>query len=299
MSRKRAEETEEGANWMDTYGDMVTLLLTFFVLLFAMSSVDEGKYQMLVTALKGEFKTVEQVVIDNGDDKGDKIGNDKVPPTGKEDNIGTEQEKEVTEVKSFDDLYLYLKQYVEKNGMQADISLSKGDGYTYIEFSNNIFFDGDSAILRPEGKVILDVFTGAISGIIPEIREIDSHGHTAQEFKDRENSVEFDRILSGNRASNVIAYIQIKSKIEPLKLTSTGHGQYHPIVPHDGTEAARKKNRRVELVISEMGSNPPTLQEIYSIINGTKTESSESSKKNQSSTTGTSSTSSVSSNVIE
>lgn len=46
--KKREKNSGGGANWMDTYGDMVTLLLCFFVLLYSMSSVDENKWMALV-----------------------------------------------------------------------------------------------------------------------------------------------------------------------------------------------------------------------------------------------------------
>jgi len=49
MARKQAEE-ESGGSWMDTYGDMVTLLLTFFVMLYSMSSIVEEKWNALVSA---------------------------------------------------------------------------------------------------------------------------------------------------------------------------------------------------------------------------------------------------------
>ena len=49
MAKKKAEE-EQCGNWMDTYGDMVTLLMTFFIMLFSMSSVNEEKFAILVKA---------------------------------------------------------------------------------------------------------------------------------------------------------------------------------------------------------------------------------------------------------
>jgi len=54
MARQRPQQDEGGSNWMDTYGDMVTLLLTFFVLLFAFSSVDDAKWNTLVQAFTGQ-----------------------------------------------------------------------------------------------------------------------------------------------------------------------------------------------------------------------------------------------------
>ena len=53
MSKKKERPEAEGYNYMDTYGDLVTLLLTFFVLLYAFSSTDAGKWEMLVQAFTG------------------------------------------------------------------------------------------------------------------------------------------------------------------------------------------------------------------------------------------------------
>lgn len=276
MGRKKQEEAEEGANWMDTYGDVVTLLLTFFVLLFAMSSVDSEKWQMLVTALKGEFKTTEQITISNGENE-DEQGNDQKPPSGESSTIGLEEEKVVTEVQTFNDLYIYLKQYVEKEGLEGDIQLTKGDGFTFIQFNNNIFFDGDSSVLRQDGKNILNFFAGAVENIPDEIKEVAVYGHTAQELKDTPNRVEIDWALSGDRAKNVVLYMIGKNVLTNEKYSSSGFGQNRPIVPHDGTELSRQKNRRVEMRITQAGSSKTDIEEIYKQINGDKTSNTSSS----------------------
>ncbi|WMJ24240.1 flagellar motor protein MotB [Paludicola sp. MB14-C6] len=266
MARKKKDDVEEGAYWMDTYGDMVTLLLTFFVLLFSMSSIKQEKWQMLVTALKGQFKTTEQLVVANPGANGDEKGNGKVPPSGKDSTMGTE-DKKVDKVESFDDLYLYLKQYVESKGLEGDVQLSKGDGFTYIQFKNNIFFDGDSSVLRSDGKVILDVLSGALAGIPKEIKEISVYGHTAQERVDQPNTVNFDWSLSNDRAKNVVLYLIDKNILSNDKYASSGFGQNRPIVPHDGTEATRRKNRRVEIRITQSGKAITAIEEIYNQLN--------------------------------
>ena len=53
-----------GASWMDTYGDMVTLLLCFFVLLYSMSTVDQEKWEEVVRSFSRETNT--SVDIDSG-----------------------------------------------------------------------------------------------------------------------------------------------------------------------------------------------------------------------------------------
>ena len=54
MRNKRKRPTDGGGNWMDTYGDMVTLLLTFFIMLFAMSNLNEQKWGAEMGGIRAE-----------------------------------------------------------------------------------------------------------------------------------------------------------------------------------------------------------------------------------------------------
>lgn len=269
MARKKPQEDGGGPNWLDTYADMVTLLLTFFVLLFSISSVDAQKWEILVRSFSGEADSDSQFVVTDDKDltKGDGVlagQNDKLPET-----VISNPE----DVKEFDDLYKYLQNYILSNNLESDISLYNGDGYTFIIFRNNIFFDGDSAVLKNEGKGILDAFTGAMVNITDQVGKISCEGHTARAADQATpNSVIADRMLSSDRAVNVLCYIQQKNVIAPEKLVSTGHGEFKPIVPHDGTEATRQKNRRVELCIYEAGKEEASLDEIYKIISSEETK---------------------------
>ncbi len=254
--KRKINDSSSGYNWMDTYGDMVTLLLTFFVLLYSMSTIDSNKWKVLVTALTGRYVQTAQT-----DDKGGGIAD---LPSGA---IG-EVDKKVDEVIEFDDLYYYLKQYVEEQDIGSEVNLHKGDGYTFITFQNNIFFDGDSAVLRPQAKEILDFLGDAIKGITDQIGEIRAYGHTARAGNaDQPNTVEGDRVLSSLRAVNVIIHLQKKNIMEPSKMVSEGYGETRPIAPHDGTEKTRIKNRRVEIYISKADKSNITLEKIYNEIN--------------------------------
>ncbi|MEG0894509.1 MAG: flagellar motor protein MotB [Oscillospiraceae bacterium] len=267
MARKKQESPEEGAYWMDTYGDMVTLLLTFFVLLFAMSSVDQAKWEVFVKAIQGQFSSQDQFVIVTTSEF-EEEGSEDLNPTGEDPVIGiSEEEVALENIENFEDLYMFLKKYVEKEGLTDSVSMYNGNGYTYIEFKNSIFFDGNSSVLLKEGQEILSVVSSAINQLEPKIQEVHSHGHTAQDQSDRENTASIDRNLSSSRAANVITFIQEHTDITGDRLASTGHGQWKPLFPHDGTEETRRKNRRCELVIAEVGNQTPSLSEIYEIIN--------------------------------
>lgn len=260
MARKKSNnEGGGGPNWLDTYADMVTLLLTFFVMLFAMSTMNASKWQQLVEAFatnkQPDKKTVQAVGMSS-----------KASPAAvsskKED-----KNKDVTKVESFDDLYDYLKNYIKENKLEDSVQVHKGDDYTFITFQNSIFFDGDSSVLRADGKKILDFLSEGLKPIPKEIGEVRFYGHTARAGGSKTVEQQaFDRTLSSDRAKNVLLYVQYKNILHPSKMVSEGYGEYRPIVPHDGTEETRKKNRRVEIYISKTGKVSSVLDTVYEDI---------------------------------
>lgn len=255
MKRKKAPEG--GANWMDTYGDMVTLLLCFFVLLYSISSVDQAKWEAVVKSFNPNAEKVSQIVTDNNAEADDEV------PGGVPE--GTEKDAQELQLE-FDELYEKLKEAVSAAGLEGSVELYKGDGYTFVTFRDSVFFAGDSSIIRDEGKYILDLFGKAITGAKDSIQEIKVLGHTSQALPDQQNDVESDRILSAERSARVAAYIQYKSLVSPDKLVSVGYGQFRPIAPFD-TRENRAKNRRVELLITKSDSVEKSLDEYYKQMN--------------------------------
>ena len=280
MRRKKKEYTDASPNWLDTYSDMVTLLLTFFVLLFSMSTLNSQKWQKLVLALsqnsiKTSVTSQAQIVISPSSHSS------SMAPKAAASNEGIGKSKKlVSKVTDFDELYAYLKQYIDKNNLQSQVEIYKGDGYTFLSFQNSIFFDGNSAVLRGEGKTILDFLNDAMSGIPDQIGEIRFYGHTAQvSAMDTAEKIAFDRTLSTDRANNVLLYIQSKGVISGDKMESTGWGQFHPKVKGDGTEATLSKNRRVEIYISKNGKTEDVLNKVYADIAASSKSSQSTSQK--------------------
>lgn len=249
MSKRRKKSEEGGSNWMDTYGDMVTLLLCFFVLLYSISSVDQSKWIKLVESFNPEAKKVSQIVTDT-----EVEADDEVPG-------GVEADEEA----AFDELHDRLKKAVQDAGIESEVELTKGDGFSFVRFRDTMFFDGDSAVIRPEGRQILDIFAAAIAPAGNVIQEIQILGHTTQALPDRQNDVVSDRVLSAERAANVTGYLQNKNLVSPDKLVSVGYGQFRPIAPFD-IEENRAKNRRVELIITKNNSVQKSLDEYYAAM---------------------------------
>ena len=216
-----------GANWMDTYGDMVTLLLCFFVMLYSMSTLDQEKWLALVEALNPEAAAQMSAV---GSEPTDQLTQDQVDA-------------------DIEALYQAMQQYVQAENLTSKISITKGSGYVFVSFDDTVFFAGDSWELLDEGKKILDQVAASIASVSESVDEIQVLGHTAQASANQPNRPEVDRFLATNRAAEVTVYLQEKNIIDPARLVSVGYGQWRPVADN-ATSDGRAQNRRVELLVT-------------------------------------------------
>jgi len=226
-----------GANWMDTYGDMVTLLLCFFVLLYSISSIDEAKMMIIV-------KSFNKDAVVSVDDRPE-------GPEGDQDNTGgndmpmTQDEVEV----AMEDLLTFLQAAAKTSDA---ISVTSGDNYVYLTFEDALFFEGEKSELQAEGKAVLDTILPGLEKAGPYINAVQIMGHTAQANPNRPNTIRGDRELSSARANEVMIYILENTSpltLDPARFESLGMGQWRPIATND-TPEGRARNRRVEMMIS-------------------------------------------------
>lgn len=238
----RKPRKESGGSWMDTYGDMVTLLLCFFVLLYAMSAIDQTKWNNLVKSLNPDVTEALESEIDANKNEEDEMQDVIVPA-------------------NFQALVENLRKEVEERNMADQIEVKSGDGFIFITFKSNIIFDANSYILKDEAKVLLDSFCDIMSGYTDEIEQIQVLGHTAEVSKGQVNIVN-DRFLSSNRAAAVLVYMQEKNIFDPVTLVSMGYGQYRPIADNS-TPEGRAENRRVEILITKSDTVARSLDEYY------------------------------------
>ena len=247
MKKRKSGGGGGGANWMDTYGDLVTLLLCFFVLLYSISTLDQAKWIQVVKSFNPDAKDVSQIAEDPNIDANDEV------PGG-------------VEADAFDDLFESLKQAVEEANLTSEVELFKGNGYTFITFRDNVFFDGDSSVIKTEGSEILGQFASILSEVSDSVKEIQILGHTTQADPNVPNNPENDRVLSAERAARVAAFIQQRTQVPPERTVPLGYGQWRPIAPFDTAEN-RAKNRRVELLITKSDAVEHTLEEYYQEMN--------------------------------
>ena len=235
MARKKVNRDEpKGDEWLATYSDCVTLLMTFFVLLYAMSSVDENKMRALAQAFRSVMAgeagdTILEYSLYNGD----------VPLIGGEIPTDTIDGEKIEE-----SMYYQVSKFVDEHDLEAVVDIIESDLGVVIQLRDNILFETSKSDLRSESKEILDSIAALISSMN---NNIVVEGHTDNRPI---NTAEFPSNweLSVDRAVNVVRYFVENGKIDPSRLSATGYGEFQPIVDND-TEENMEKNRRVNILI--------------------------------------------------
>lgn len=233
MARRKSGGGEGGANWMDTYGDLVTLLLCFFVLLYSMSTMDETKWQYIAQAFSGGKGEIINVVVDN----------EPNPENDPSAIYVDEKQDENSQQIDFEEFYMYLNEVVVSAGLEDSVSVEMADTGVYMKFRDSVFFGGDSYDLLDEGKYILEIICDGIRAVDSHVLAIKVNGHTAQSAGSDANEWE----LSSGRANSVINYMLSLDCCEASKFSAAGYGKYRPVSDND-TEDGKRQNRRVEIV---------------------------------------------------
>jgi chemotaxis protein MotB len=248
--KKKAEDEGDGmpttAGWMLTYGDMVTLLLVFFVLLVASASFTEEKLLMVFGALAKAFgvqphySTVVKPQF-------------TFTPITKQKMGGDDKAK-----KAAKDLQEQLKEQMEKQEKQGrgqaqgqsqakEIEVEAQGNEVHIRVPNQAFFDLGRARLRPDALPFLNGLVAVINQWPNRLR-VDGHTDDLPI-----NTPEFPSNweLSGARALAVLKYLLNVGDFDPRRLSWTGHGEYHPVerLPDEPTPDWRSRCRRIELTV--------------------------------------------------
>lgn len=258
MAKKQHEEVNtEG--WKDTYGDMVTLLLCFFVLLYSMSSVNSEKWEAFVKAFTNPGEDTAQVVLTPSDELGDHT----VPGAENGDSPVVDPASEFPT--SFDELAQAIKDYVEENNMQQVIEVEGEQGIVYIRFQNSLFFEPNKAVLLPEAIPSLEFLGTSLKNLEDEIWMVSISGHTADVPGSTGGPSEW--LLSAERAGQVAIYLEDHAGLDPLLLRAIGFGRNYPIESND-TDEGRARNRRVEMVIISRDSSIAQNDALASAVSG-------------------------------
>jgi len=211
--------------WMVTFSDMVTLLLTFFVLLMSMASMDQVKFSQASDSLAGAFGVLSS------------SNRASIAPP-----------RIVTYAPVDDDLvtrtYRRLRSKIRELKIEKDITLVKDRGAVILRVDDSILFQRGERDVNPAAYPILEKVAELVRPL-PFAMKIE--GHTDNLGDELAN---WD--LSVGRAVSVLRYLASKKLLPLNRLAATGYGSQKPLFPND-SEAERALNRRVEFVLESQG----------------------------------------------
>lgn len=273
MAKKKQRSKIDPNAWMNTYSDMVTLLMCFFVLLYASSTPDETKWQYIFQNFTSSGQYINPFVMDEDPNRAqvdsEEEGNSLEPPG--DPTVSNDHEISNTDLPTnFNDLANWFSATAAASVYADDISVSvNSSGSITIRFSDSVLFGPDSAELLSSGREAISMFLPGIKGLSEYIGRIEVSGHTAKGL-----SPVNDWDLSSARACSVIKFMDFRRVVESEIYLAEGYAQYSPIASNDTAEG-RAKNRRVEITIIRNNNNTMSndviediLQYDYGIVHG-------------------------------
>lgn len=252
-NRKKSESHENHERWLITYSDLITLLLIFFVIMYAMSKIDVAKYETLSQSLHLQFNKADSVIDKNdgvqGDTKtgkgqeGDSKDLQATPsPTPSPD--ASDKEKQERE-KELQDLLAKVNLYITENNLQAQVSANDGQRGVVIKLNDLILFDLGKADLKPASLPILNKLASLFKTLNTKV-SIEGHTddlplQTGSLYKDNWG-------LSQARSVAVVRHFLAVDGMRNDMFVSSAYADTMPVAPND-SEENRAKNRRVEIVV--------------------------------------------------
>lgn len=228
MARKRKNKDEgglTGEEWLTTYSDTVTLLLTFFILLYTSSIVD-------TTKLKGISKEFQNMFSSDSGQKVFQVA----------DNTGELADGEgTTDVFS---VYDKVKEFIDEKDLQASLQIKEDERGVILQIKDSILFNSGEAELKNNSLPMLST----ISELIEKIpNNIIVEGHT-DNVPINNYIFKSNWELSASRAVNVVRFFTENKSQNPKRFTASGYGEFKPIAAND-SEENKAKNRRVNILL--------------------------------------------------
>jgi chemotaxis protein MotB len=266
------EEHENHERWLVSYADMMTLLMVLFIVLFAISQVDQKKFSALKTGLAAGFGAPVEILpgADSLLDPGGSVAPDSVNLAGAAGNqrtnpnaasaasnatvnpstvaklaTATEQAQVKGEVSNLKKAQKALQAALNKAGLRNGATFRFDQrGLVVTIATDNVLFHSGSATLEPEGTKILNTLAPTLRALPNEL-SIDGHTNnipisTAQFPSNWE--------LAADRATGVLRYLHSRDKIPYNRMSATSYADTEPRVPA-GNPSAVKVNRRVEIIV--------------------------------------------------
>lgn len=266
MAKRKEEAPAPGSPaWMATFGDLMNLLLCFFVLLFSMSTLDEKKWQEVAASFSQTFSIFDGgatsigdgILISNGVSQLNELS-EYINSTGKtaEDNDADDyddkntlesalEQMQAAQLQQSEEMAELVEEMIAESRMSDVIDVEFNAQYVQLTLKGALLFDSGSAAVRQDAIPVLDKVGAILSRYSGNIIEIEGHTDnvpvTGGKYADNSE-------LSCARALSVFNYFLDTTNLEPSMIKYAGRGEYAPVADNS-TEEGRARNRRVEIRI--------------------------------------------------
>jgi chemotaxis protein MotB len=255
MRRRRRQSQDDLHNkerWLISYADFITLLFAFFVVMYSVSSVNEGKYKVLSHTLTGVFnappRSVNPIAVGDYDPQSlRRAGKDVIAPpiTEVPRNADTRTGDRTESLRAMaDSLALEFDELIN----EGVVTLETSDEWIELSLRNSLLFASAEAEPKFEAFDIIERIARVLEGHDNAVRV---EGFT-DNLPIKTSSFPSNWELSAARAAAVIRVLAMEG-VDPRRLAAVGYGEYQPVARND-TPEGRNRNRRVVLLISRDAS---------------------------------------------
>ncbi|THF64195.1 flagellar motor protein MotD [Pseudothauera rhizosphaerae] len=260
MGRRRRgeEEHDNHERWMVSYADFITLLFAFFVVMYSLSSINEGKYRILSDSLMQAFRSGALLEGSKHITEPAVISGSMLPPIVRRSPERVETEADTAAA-------VRLREMARRMNSMADeirrvlgpltrngqVTVTEGAFGIRVEINASVLFAPAEATLGSEAVAALQAVARVLA---PATFPVTVEGHTdnlpINNFRFPSNWE-----LSAVRASSVVRLF-VEAGVDPDRLTAAGYADQRPVAPN-GDEQGRARNRRVTILIESMLAEPP------------------------------------------
>ncbi len=261
MSRrkKKSEEHENLERWLVSYADFMTLLFAFFVVMYSISAVNEGKYRVLSDSLSETFnkKPSSDVVIEFNNPLTAPVVNNsddliELPIPNDAEDSNEPKNPSIEEISN------EIANSLEDKINEGLINLNKSDNWLEIEINSSVLFDIGGAELSEDAEDLLAEIARSIKKY-PNYIQVEGYTDNIPINTPRFPS---NWELSSARAASVVHLFE-EEGVDPKLMQAIGYAEFRPKASND-TPEGRKANRRVKVVV--LGS-----QNTHKVIQADKT----------------------------
>ena len=259
MARRKEDPPKGSPAWMNTFADLMNLLLCFFVMLFSMSSVNEEKFEKVIASFQSTLSILpgggasigEGELISSGISQLENFDSYYNQQLSSQSDGQTEEEKDITEayeqqeLEESEDMAQQLENALSQYGIQDDVEVDFNAEYVTLNMNGALLFDSASAELRDEAYPLVNKLGKILVTYDNNIIEVE--GHT-DNVPIHSSKYEDNNVLSMYRALAVANYLRDTTTLDPAYIKSSGRGEYVPIADN-ATPEGRARNRRVEIKI--------------------------------------------------